>query len=888
MGPISTWFGGRPEPVPKGPASLLHVCSRRPASSQRATSTLQLTGTFIILRPRDSNASLSGPSAAPSIRPPRCLPPLALRPVPPPSCHGRPGAASLANLDPAPAPTAVPGRGEVVVDQVRHPRSPLDASDHPSTPPPDPAPLSTAISAPTPTTPRRVRDRGASSGASAVANIASSAARAPEASTPAPQVLGRRRRSSGSQPQGESVASFADADADADADSSSAGAAAEHPPKRRRRDSIVMLVDGSETGHSNGSAAPRSNGSTTASPNGVTNGARKLSLTTNGSSNGERTAATTYFGHNREEVTRILIQALSDMGYQAAAESVSRDSGYSLESHTVSAFRSAVLAGSWAEAEELLAGAALAESSAAAASQGGGSGGGNGNGNGLVLAAAADRDLMKFWLRQQKFLELLEEREMGRALVVLRGELTPLYQDTDKLHFLSSLLMCTSAKDLMAKAQWDGAQGLSRKQLLSELSRFISPSVMLPESRLAVLLEQVKQRQIDTCLYHTAATPPSLYSDHFCNRQKFPSVAALELTDLGGEVWQVQFSHDGSRLAASGSLDNVVIWDTNTFAVVGSLADHEMGVGNLAWSPDDALIVTCSQDKLARLWDVKTGSLLKKIRRFDEPVSGCVWAADSASFVLGTLDKNHSLCTYQVHDDTMLEWGKKHRIQDICGSADGRWLVAVDDICTIHVYNGRSRELEFNLDVGVRPTSVSISQDSRHLLVNKQDNEALLIDLVTRNSVQKFVGHTGGEYLIRSAFGGANESFVVSGSEDGNLFIWHKTTGVPVERLHAHMPRCNAATWNPTDPCMLASCGDDGRDAADAAEVDGNDEGDDEGDDGEDESVCVTVASFSNYSYEDGAGYDGDGYEGYGYGDAYDEDGDGDGDGDEDETEDED
>jgi WD repeat-containing protein 26 len=32
-----------------------------------------------------------------------------------------------------------------------------------------------------------------------------------------------------------------------------------------------------------------------------------------------------------------------------------------------------------------------------------------------------------------------------------------------------------------------------------------------------------------------------------------------------------------------------------------------------------------------------------------------------------------------------------------------------------------------------------------------------------------------------------------------------------VERLLGHYPRCNAVTWNPTDPCMLASCGDDGR-----------------------------------------------------------------------------
>lgn len=46
---------------------------------------------------------------------------------------------------------------------------------------------------------------------------------------------------------------------------------------------------------------------------------------------------------------------------------------------------------------------------------------------------------------------------------------------------------------------------------------------------------------------------------------------------------------------------------------------------------------------------------------------------------------------------------------------------------------------------------------------------------------------------------------------DGNIVIWHKNSGAPVERLSGHTPRCNAVTWNPTDPCMLASCGDDGK-----------------------------------------------------------------------------
>ncbi|KAM0492131.1 hypothetical protein ACHAP8_010128 [Fusarium lateritium] len=335
---------------------------------------------------------------------------------------------------------------------------------------------------------------------------------------------------------------------------------------------------------------------------------------------------------------------------------------------------------------------------------------------------------------------------------------------------------------------------------------------MLPENRLAVLLEQVKQSQIDTCLYHTQALSPSLYSDHFCDRRWFPTEVALDLTDMNDEIWQVQFSHDGSRLAACGSGRQVVIWDTHTFSVAKVLDGHDEGVGNMSFSPDDSMILCCARDGYARLWSTSDGHLIKQFNRFAEPVSGCVWAHDNRSFVLGTLDPASSLRTINLHTGSeVYDWGKKHRVEDLCGSLDGRWLVALDNERRIHVYNATTHELEFDMELNNRPTSVNISQDSRHLLINKSDGEAQLIDLVTRNSVQKFFGHTGGDYMIRSSFGGANESFVVSGSEDGNILIWHKNTGAAIERLPGHHPRCNAVAWNPTDPYVIASCGDDGR-----------------------------------------------------------------------------
>lgn len=77
----------------------------------------------------------------------------------------------------------------------------------------------------------------------------------------------------------------------------------------------------------------------------------------------------------------------------------------------------------------------------------------------------------------------------------------------------------------------------------------------------------------------------------------------LDLTRHTGQVWQVKFSNDGSRLASSGQDGSVIIYDVNTFEVLQVLSDHDQGVGNVAWSPDDSMIVTCSQDRKARLWD---------------------------------------------------------------------------------------------------------------------------------------------------------------------------------------------------------------------------------------------------------------------------------------------
>ena len=140
---------------------------------------------------------------------------------------------------------------------------------------------------------------------------------------------------------------------------------------------------------------------------------------------------------------------------------------------------------------------------------------------------------------------------------------------------------------------------------------------MLPDHRLAVLLDQVKQNQISKCLYHNPSTSPSLFSDHVCDRSQFPLQTVMELTQNADEVWFLTFSHDGTRLATCGKDKVVVIYDTVNFQVRHLLRDHGNHVGYASWSPDDTKLITCSFDHKARIWDSTVRVFYVYYRRLD-------------------------------------------------------------------------------------------------------------------------------------------------------------------------------------------------------------------------------------------------------------------------------
>mmetsp|Transcript_948 Transcript_948/g.1485 ORF Transcript_948/g.1485 Transcript_948/m.1485 type:complete len:160 (+) Transcript_948:1625-2104(+) len=114
-----------------------------------------------------------------------------------------------------------------------------------------------------------------------------------------------------------------------------------------------------------------------------------------------------------------------------------------------------------------------------------------------------------------------------------------------------------------------------------------------------------------------------------------------------------------------------------------------------------------------------------------------------------------------------------------------------------------------------RVTLCNISmQDGVSLLVNMSPVKIATVihewDLAEEKIVQKYSGQRQARFVIRSCFSGYNQMFVLSGSEDSNVYLWRRKNGSLIASLSGHSRTVNAVSWNPVDPFMFASASDDG------------------------------------------------------------------------------
>ncbi|MCL7029680.1 hypothetical protein MKW94_028453 [Papaver nudicaule] len=487
------------------------------------------------------------------------------------------------------------------------------------------------------------------------------------------------------------------------------------------------------------------------------------------------------------EFVRIITEALYSLGYEKSGSLLEEESGIPLHSSLVGLFRKQVLSGSWEESVVTLRKIGILEET--------------------TLKSAS------FLILEQKFFELLGKEKVMEALKTLRTEITPLSINVNRVHELSSCVVYSSLPKSVGSSNGEVLIGKSRSKLLDELQKLLPPAVMIPERRLENLVEQALNVQRGSCVFHNSLDSAlSLFSDHQCGKDQIPSRTLQVLESHSDEVWFLLFSHDGKYLASSSNDRSAIIWEVHGDGVVTlkhKLTGHQRPIMSISWSPDSRQILTCGLEDVIRLWDVNSGECLQVYEKSGLNFVSCGWHPDGNRIFTGLIDK--SICMWDL-DGKELECWKGQRtlkISDIAVTSDGEKIITMCRETSILILD-RVAKVEKLIEEDQVVTSFSLSRDNKYLLVDLFNQEVHLWSLEGDcKLISKYKGHKRSRFVIRSCFGGFEQGFIASGSEDSQVYIWHRGTGELLESLPGHSGAVNCVSWNPRNPHMLASASDD-------------------------------------------------------------------------------
>ncbi|KAF5728324.1 WD repeat-containing protein 44 [Tripterygium wilfordii] len=251
------------------------------------------------------------------------------------------------------------------------------------------------------------------------------------------------------------------------------------------------------------------------------------------------------------------------------------------------------------------------------------------------------------------------------------------------------------------------------------------------------------------------------------------------------------------------SLDYIFVPDT-VFALsdkpVCSFRGHLDDVLDLSWSKSQHLL-SSSMDKTVRLWHLSSRTCLKIFSHSDYVTCIQFNPVDDRYFISGSLDAKVRI--WSIPDHQVVDWNDLHEmVTSACYTPDGQGALVGSYKGSCRLYNTSENKLQQKCQINLpikkkkshqkKITGFQFAPGSTsEVFITSADSRIRVVDGV--DLVHKFKGFRNTNSQISASLT-ANGKYVVSASEDSNVYVWkheadsrpNRSKGVTVTRSYEH------------------------------------------------------------------------------------------------------
>jgi mitogen-activated protein kinase organizer 1 len=224
----------------------------------------------------------------------------------------------------------------------------------------------------------------------------------------------------------------------------------------------------------------------------------------------------------------------------------------------------------------------------------------------------------------------------------------------------------------------------------------------------------------------------------------------------GYEVLSIDVNHDNDRFVSTGGDKTVFLWDVQTAQTIRRYTGHAGRVNRGVFGGEgDSIIATGSFDGTVKIWDVKSNSF-KPVMSLD--------------------DAKDAITDVAIYDAEI-----------ITASVDGR----------VRSYDLRTGLCQADV-IGYPCTNLGVTKKGTEMLVSSLDSTVRLMDRVNGEMLKAYTddAFVNKDLRVRSTLG-LNDSVVLSGSDNGMVFVWDILGGECLHRFkHSEMREVQGAGIN--------------------------------------------------------------------------------------------
>jgi eukaryotic-like serine/threonine-protein kinase len=285
-----------------------------------------------------------------------------------------------------------------------------------------------------------------------------------------------------------------------------------------------------------------------------------------------------------------------------------------------------------------------------------------------------------------------------------------------------------------------------------------------------------------------------------------------------GQVFRMDLSPDGKKLATAGWDSIGRVWDAQTGEPLTAPLPHRWSVCAIAVSPDNHLVATGSTDWTARLWNLETGQPVGSALQHRDEVIGVHFHPDSTAVLTASVDGTARL--WSTADGHAL-WTEPLRHKGIVWSAefsrDGRRIVTASADRSAVIWDTHSRQPVTHPLTHERGVfRAHFSPDGQWVLTCSEDGTARVWDASTGEPVSQPMRHKD---KVGHADFSPNGRLVLTGSQDGTARLWDARTGYSVSDPVKHSGRVTSIQFSPDSRRCLSIANSDALRVCDVTDV---------------------------------------------------------------------